>query len=210
MTSFLLVADVDSTLIADEVIELLADAAGTRAQVAEITARAMAGELDFAHSLRERVATLRGLPVSVIEHTIDRVTPSPGLADLVAAVHARGGRIGAVSGGFSQVLDVLAPRFGLDIWRANDLEIVDGRLTGAVRGDIVDAAAKAASLAEWAAAWHVPTSRTIAMGDGANDLLMMEAAGLSIAYCAKPVVRARATISIQRPDLREAIAYLPE
>lgn len=210
MISFLLVADVDSTLIKDEVIELLAEAAGTREQVKQITDRAMRGELDFAHSLRERVGTLAGLPVSVIADTIARVRPSEGLTELVDAVHERGGRIGAVSGGFSQVLDVLAPQFGLDLWRANDLDIASGQLTGRVRGEIVDGSVKAASLAEWARNWALPRDRTIAMGDGANDLAMMSAAGLSIAYCAKPVVREHAAVSIEVPDLREAIAYLPE
>ncbi len=209
MISFLLVADVDSTLIKDEVIELLADAAGTRDEVERVTARAIAGEIDFAHSLRARVATLAGLPTSVIEQTIAQVRPSDGLPELVAAVHQRHGKIAAVSGGFSQVLDVLAPRFGLDVWRANDLEIVDGLLTGRVTGTVVDAEVKAKSLQEWARAWSVSRNNTIALGDGANDLVMMDRAGLSIAYCAKPIVRERADVSVEIADLRHVIAYLP-
>lgn len=210
MTSFLLVADVDSTLIQDEVIELLAEAAGTREAVRVVTARAMAGELDFSESLRARVATLAGLPASVIFETIARVRPSVGLTELVEAVHARGGRICAVSGGFSQVLDVLGARFALDDWLANALEITDDRLTGRVDGEIVDGAVKARSLGAWAERWGIPLSATIAMGDGANDLEMMATAGLSIAYCAKPIVRERARVRIDRPDLRDAIAYLPD
>ncbi|HHW51130.1 MAG TPA: phosphoserine phosphatase SerB [Pseudoclavibacter sp.] len=210
MISFVLVADVDSTLIKDEVIELLADAAGTRAEVAQITARAMAGDIDFAESLRERVATLRGLPESVISETIRRVRPSNGLAELVDAVHRRQGRIGAVSGGFSQVLDVLAPQYGIDMWRANSLSIRDGHLLGEVTGTIVDARVKAQTLRQWSADLGLPSAQVIAMGDGANDLLMMDEAGLSIAYCAKPRVREHAQVSIDVPDLREVIPYLPQ
>ncbi|MBN9607023.1 MAG: phosphoserine phosphatase SerB [Actinomycetales bacterium] len=206
--SLLVVLDVDSTLIEQEVIELLADAAGAREAVADITRRAMEGELDFAASLRERVATLAGLPVSVVDGVADRVVVTAGVPELVARVHALGGSIAAVSGGFHEVLDPLAARLGLDTWRANRLEVAEGRLTGRVDGPIVDAAAKAAALAEWAAETGTPIPRTVAIGDGANDLLMMEAAGLSIAFDAKPRVRAAADLVLPGRDLARVIPLL--
>ena len=204
----LVVIDVDSTLIQDEVIELLADAAGSREAVAAVTDRAMQGELDFAASLRERVLTLAGLPETVVDDVHGRIRPTPGARELIAGVHAVGGVIGAVSGGFHELLDPLAGRLGLDRWSANRLEVSGGRLTGLVSGAIVDARAKADSLKAWASDLGVPPSRTIAIGDGANDLLMMAAAGLSIAFNAKPIVRAHAHVSIDTNDLGQVLALL--
>lgn len=203
----LVVLDCDSTTIQDEVIELIAEAAGTRELVAEVTERAMRGELDFAQSLRERVATLAGTPESVFEETYRRVRPTPGIHELVAAVHERGGRVGVVSGGFHEVLDPLAVDLGIDLWRANRLEVADGALTGRVLGAIVDAEAKAAALREWAEAERIPLSATVAIGDGANDLRMMEVAALGVAFNAKPIVRERADVSIE-DDLALAIPLL--
>lgn len=203
----LVVLDCDSTTIQDEVIELIAEAAGTRELVAEVTERAMRGELDFAESLRERVATLAGTPESVFEQTYRRVRPTPGIHELVAEVHARGGKVGVVSGGFHEVLDPLAVDLRLDFWRANRLEVVDGRLTGRVLGAIVDADAKAAALAEWAAAEGIPLSATAAIGDGANDLRMMDVAALGVAFNAKPIVREHADVAIEH-DLQLAIPLL--
>jgi len=203
----LVVLDCDSTTIQDEVIELIAEAAGTRELVAEVTERAMRGELDFAQSLRERVATLAGTPESVFEETYRRVRPTPGIHELVAAVHERGGRVGVVSGGFHEVLDPLAADLGIDLWRANRLEVADGALTGRVLGAIVDAEAKAAALREWAEAERIPLSATVAIGDGANDLRMMEVAALGVAFNAKPIVRERADVSIE-DDLALAIPLL--
>ncbi|MBL5973431.1 MAG: phosphoserine phosphatase SerB [Candidatus Leucobacter sulfamidivorax] len=203
----LVVLDCDSTTIQDEVIELIAEAAGTRELVAEVTERAMRGELDFAQSLRERVATLAGTPESVFEETYRRVRPTPGIHELVAAVHARDGRVGVVSGGFHEVLDPLAVDLGIDLWRANRLEVADGALTGRVLGAIVDAEAKAAALREWAEAERIPLSATVAIGDGANDLRMMEVAALGVAFNAKPIVRERADVSIE-DDLSLAIPLL--
>ncbi|XPP25846.1 MAG: phosphoserine phosphatase SerB [Leucobacter sp.] len=203
----LVVLDCDSTTIQDEVIELLADVAGTRELVAEVTERAMRGELDFAESLRERVATLVGTPESVFEDAYRRVRPSPGVHELIAEVHARGGSVGVVSGGFHEVLDPLAADLNLDLWRANRLEVADGLLTGRVSGDIVDARAKAEALREWAAATGTPLTATVAIGDGANDLLMMEIAGLSVAFNAKPIVRERADVSVEQ-DLSLVIPLL--
>ncbi|QTX04733.1 phosphoserine phosphatase SerB [Agromyces archimandritae] len=204
----LLVFDADSTLIDQEAIELLAERAGSLERVAEVTGRAMRGELDFAASLRERVATLAGLPVEVFAEVRERMTPTRGARELIAAVRSRGGRTGVVSGGFHELLDPLAAELGLDHVRANRLEVADGRLTGLVDGPIIDAAAKREALAEWAAASGIHPRNTIAVGDGANDLLMLEAAGLGVAFCAKPVVRERADLAIVDRDLSNAIALL--
>jgi phosphoserine phosphatase len=206
---FLVVLDADSTLLEDEVIELLADAAGTRPQVAAITERAMRGEIDFAESLRERVATLAGLQDDVFRRAQQAVRVTRGAAELVRGVHAAGGTAGVVSGGFHEVLDTVAPGLGVDVWRANRLETADGVLTGAVDGEIVDAAAKAAALREWAAQHGVPMTRTVAIGDGANDLDMMRAAALGLAFNAKPAVRVRADLVIGPVDLAQVIPLLP-
>lgn len=208
MSKILVVFDVDSTLIEDEVIELLADVAGKRAQVAEVTERAMRGELDFAESLRERVAVLAGLPESVFTDVYARITPTKGVQELIDAVHAAGGLVGAVSGGFTQVLTPLAAKLGLDFARANDLEVQGGKLTGKVDGRIVDRAVKAESLLEWAAAAGIDPKNTIAVGDGANDLDMLATAGLGVAFNAKPLVRQTAQVVIERQDLRELIPLL--
>ena len=200
--------DVDSTLIQDEVIELLADFAGTRAEVAAITESAMRGELDFEKSLRTRVATLEGLDESVLQKTFESVRLSVGAKELITAVHAAGGRVGAVSGGFTQILEPLARSLNLDYHRANELEIVNGKLTGKVIGAVVDRQAKAAALLEWAQDFGVEPSWVAAIGDGANDLDMFDVAGLSFAYNAKPVVRELADIAIDIPDLRLAIPHL--
>ena len=201
MARFLVVLDVDSTLIEDEVIELLADAAGSREAVAEVTFRAMNGELDFAESLRERVATLAGLPETVFAEVAERVTVTRGVPEMIAGVHAAGGEVAVVSGGFHEIIDPLAERLGLDHWRANRLEVVDGRLTGAVIPPIIDAAAKAEALQEWADAAGIPIAQTLAVGDGANDLPMMALAGLSVGFDAKAPVRDVADVLLDTRDL---------
>lgn len=205
----LVVLDCDSTTIQDEVIELLADAAGTRSQVAEVTERAMRGELDFAESLRERVATLAGTPEAVFDDAFRRLRLSPGINRLIAEVHRRGGKVGVVSGGFHEVLDPLARDLGLDFWRANRLEVADGALTGHTVGPVVDAQAKADALREWAEASGIPLSATMAIGDGANDLKMMEVAAIGVGYNAKPVVQVAADASIEG-DLALAIPLLDQ
>jgi phosphoserine phosphatase len=206
---FLVVLDADSTLIRNEVIELIADEAGRGREVAEATEAAMRGEVDFATSLRSRVEALAGVPVSSFGRVLARIEPTPGVRELVAAVHDRGGAVGVVSGGFHEILDTVAPDLGVDIWRANRLATADGALSGVVEGVIVDAEGKAETLGEWAALHGVPLHRTIAIGDGANDLLMMAAAGLGIGFNAKPAVQARADIVIGPVDLREVIPLLP-
>ena len=208
MTRFLVVFDVDSTLIEDEVIELLAEAAGKRAEVAEVTERAMRGELDFAQSLRERVSTLRGLPESVIEETYQRIKITAGAQALIDAVHSAGGKVGAVSGGFNQLLAPLAEKLHLDFWRANELQIVETKLTGLVDGEIIDRQAKAQALREWANKCGLSMDRTIAVGDGANDLDMMTASGLSVAFNAKPKVRDEAQLVVANQDLSELIKVI--
>lgn len=208
MPRFLIVLDVDSTLIENEVIELLAEAAGSHDAVRDITERAMAGELDFAESLHERVATLAGLPESALADALAEVRVTAGAPELIRGVHAAGGLVCVVSGGFSGILDPLAVSLGLDRWRANRLAIVDGRLTGAVDGPIVDAASKAAALRDWADDASIPLARTVAIGDGANDLQMMRAAGLSVAFDAKPLVRAAADVAMSVRDLSQALPLL--
>lgn len=202
----LVVLDADSTLIREEAIELLAEEAGSLAHVAAVTERAMRGELDFAASLRERVATLAGVDTAVLPRVRERMTPTPGVEALIAGVHAAGGRIGVVSGGFHELLDPLAARLGLDFCRANRLVVADGRFTGEVDGPVIDAEAKAAALTEWAAASGVPLAQTIAVGDGANDLRMLGRAGLGVAFCAKPIVRAQADVAIDVADLSPVLA----
>ncbi len=208
MASFLVVLDVDSTLIEDEVIELLADAAGSLDDVARITASAMNGELDFAESLRARVSTLAGLPESVIAAVSAAVTVTRGVPELIAGVHAAGGCVAVVSGGFHEVLDPLATSLGLDFWRANRLERADGVLTGRVDGPIVDAEAKATALREWAAECGVPLRQTVAIGDGANDLAMMAITGLSIGFDAKAPVRDEADVVMDVRDLGQVLSLL--
>ncbi|MFK4113635.1 phosphoserine phosphatase SerB [Microbacterium sp. NPDC006705] len=206
---FLVVFDADSTLLRNEVIELIADEAGRGAEVAAATEAAMRGEVDFGSSLRSRVAQLAGVPLTAFERVRSRVEPTPGAAELIAAIHERGGAAAVVSGGFHEVLDHIAPGLAVDLWRANRLGTDGATLDGTVAGTIVDAEAKAASLREWADGHEVPLTRTIAIGDGANDLRMMAAAGLGVAFNAKPAVRRQADVVVGPVDLREVIPLLP-
>lgn len=205
---FLVVLDVDSTLIENEVIELLAEAAGSYAEVRDITERAMLGELDFAQSLHARVSTLAGLAVGTIAEVAESIRVTLGVPELIAGLHEAQSVVGVVSGGFHELLDPLAEALGLDHWRANRLEAVGGLLTGRVLGPVVDAQAKAQALREWAELYRIPISRTVAVGDGANDLEMMAAAGLSVAFDARPRVRAAANIVIDVRDLSQLLPAL--
>lgn len=205
---FLVVMDVDSTLIEQEVIEVLASFAGKEKEVAEVTERAMRGELDFAGSLRARVETLKGLSADVIQKTLEQIRVTKGAEQLISRIHGCGGKVGAVSGGFIQLLEPLAQKLNLDFYLANQLEVVSETLSGDVTGPIIDKPAKATALLDWAAQLEVPMKRTIAIGDGANDLDMMEVAGLSIGFNAKPRVRAKADILIDSGDLADVIALL--
>lgn len=203
----LVVMDVDSTLIQDEVIELLAAHAGREAEVAAVTERAMRGEIDFSESLHHRVAVLAGLPASVLDDVRDAVRLTPGARTLVATLQDLGFAVGLVSGGFIEVVRPLADSLGIRHAHANALEVVDGRLTGRVAGPVVDRAAKAETLRRFAELEGLPLSRTVAIGDGANDLDMLAAAGLGIAFNAKPAVRASADTSLSQPYL-DAVLYL--
>lgn len=199
----LVVMDVDSTLIADEVIELLADEAGCRAEVEAVTTAAMAGELDFETSLRERVRRLAGLEVAALDRAAARIRLTPGARTFVSTLQRMGFSVAVVSGGFTAFTDRLKADLGLDHAHANTLEIVDGRLTGEVVGPVVDRARKAELLREIATAEGILPSQAVAIGDGANDLDMLAASGLGIAFNAKPAVRARArtTVSVPRLDV---------
>lgn len=207
----LLLMDVDSTLTTTEAIDLLAHHAGVGPRVAEITERAMRGELDFAQSLTERVATLEGLPTAIFTEVGQAMTLSNGAAELIAAAHASGAKVGVTSGGFTQLVAPLAERLGLDFFNANQLEThhVDGeeRLTGRVSGPIVDRDQKARDLLRFAHAEGIDPALTVAVGDGANDLGMFAAAGLSVAYCAKPVTAAAADVAIGFPRLDAVAAF---
>ena len=209
MTSFLVVFDVDSTLINEEAIELLAEHSGNREKVAEITERSMRGEIDFSTSLIERVATLQGLPEYVIEQTAKSLTPTKGASELIQEIHARGGKAAAVSGGFIQLLYGLKRELDLDYAQANTLGVENGKLTGEVVGELVNREAKAKYLKLWAEENDIPLARTFAIGDGANDLGMMAIAGVSVAFCAKPIVRESADVVIDERDLRQVIELLP-
>lgn len=204
----LVVLDVDSTLIQQEVIEMLAAHCGREAEVAAVTARAMAGELDFEQSLRARVATLAGLPATVLEEVRRDIVLTPGARTLVRTLRRLGFTIGVVSGGFIEIVGQLATELGIHHARANRLEIVDGTLTGHVVGEVVDRAGKARALREFADLEGLPLSRTVAIGDGANDLDMLAAAGLGIAFNAKPLVRRQAHTSVTVPYLDSVLFLL--
>ena len=204
----LLVMDVDSTLIMEEGIDLLGEEAGVGAQVATITERAMRGELDFEAALRERVALLKGLPEDIFTQIAERIHFTPGAEDLVKELHKRGYKVGLVSGGFHETVDRLAEQLGIDYVKANRLEIQQGLLTGRVLGEIVTKDTKLAMLKAWAAENNLELNQTIAMGDGANDLPMIQAAGMGIAFMAKPIVREQAPYQIQERNLYRVIDLL--
>lgn len=200
--------DCDSTLITGEVIEMLAAHAGKEAEVAAVTARAMRGELDFEQSLRERVSVLAGLDASVIDEVAADIELTPGARTTINTLKRLGYKTAVVSGGFNQVLTGLAAELGLDYLRANTLEIVDGKLTGRVIGKVVDRAAKAEFLREFAADSGLAMQQTVAVGDGANDIDMISAAGLGIAFNAKPALRAVADAAVTSPYLDEVLYML--
>ena len=218
MTARLIVMDIDSTLINQEVIDLLGEEAGVGEQVAQITERAMRGELDFKQALEERVGLLAGLDESVFERTFERVTFTPGALELVRSAHSKGWKVGVVSGGFHEVADkIVAARLdflgfhevadkivaaaGIDFCLANRLEVVDGKLTGKLAADIVTKESKLIQLLDWAVECGVDMAHTVAIGDGANDIPMIQAAGTGIAFCAKPKTREAAPFAIDERNL---------
>jgi len=204
----LIVFDVDSTLVQGEVIEMLAAKAGAEGKVAAITDAAMRGELDFAQSLEQRVATLAGLPATVIDEVADQLELMPGARTTLRTLRRLGYACGVVSGGFRRIIEPLAEELMLDYVAANELEIVDGTLTGRVIGPIVDRAGKATALREFAQHAGVPMAQTVAVGDGANDIDMLAAAGLGIAFNAKPALREVADASLSHPYLDTVLFLL--
>ncbi|MFC7756410.1 phosphoserine phosphatase SerB [Tsukamurella soli] len=204
----LVVFDVDSTLVQGEVIEMLAAHAGREAEVAAVTAAAMRGEIDFTESLHRRVAALAGLPATVIDEVAANLQLTPGARTTIRTLKRLGYRCGVVSGGFTAVIEPLAAELELDFVRANRLEVADGRLTGHVVGDVVDRAAKARALREFAAAAAVPLELTVAVGDGANDIDMLSTAGLGIAFNAKPALREVADAALSYPYLDAVLFFL--
>ena len=204
---YLVVMDVDSTVIQDEVIDLLAAEAGQQEAVAAITERAMSGEIDFSESLHQRVGLLAGLPESVLTRVRDRIQLTPGARTLCRTLNRLGYRIALVSGGFTQVVAPIARELGVAELRANTLEIEDGFLTGRVVGEIIDRPGKRKTLEDLAVRFGIPRGRTVAIGDGANDIDMLEAAGLGIAFNAKPIARAAADASVSVPFL-DSVLYL--
>ena len=204
----LIVFDVDSTLVQGEVIEMLADRVGAGAEVAAITEAAMRGELDFADSLRKRVATLAGLPAQVLDEVAEELQLTPGARTTIRTLRRLGFHCGVVSGGFRRIIEPLAHDLMLDFVAANDLEIVDGVLTGRVLGPIIDRAGKAKALRDFAEQVGVPMEQTVAVGDGANDIDMLTAAGLGVAFNAKPAVREVADASLSHPYLDTVLFIL--
>lgn len=197
----LVVLDGDSTLFTGEGIDLVAAHAGTQEEVAAITAAAMRGELDFAQSLRRRMGTLRGLPASVLDQVRQDYHFSPGAAQMVSAFHRRGVKVGVVSGGFRELVAPYAAEIGLDFVKANSFEVANGQLTGEPEGDIVTAETKETCLRSWASELGISVESCVAMGDGANDLKMVRAAGLGVAYLAKPALQATADARLSWPNL---------
>lgn len=206
----LVVVDVDSTLTRNEGIDLLAEFLSDEvaSSVSAITESAMRGEIDFEQALRQRVAALAGLSLEKVAQATAAVELTSGARELVQTLHEGGHLVGAVSGGFHQMIDPLAEGLGLDFHRANTLEVHDGRLTGGLIGPVIDAQAKAESLREWASVSGVNMIDTVAVGDGGNDVQMLQLAGLGIAFMAKPVAREAADVSIDVPDLREVLRLM--
>jgi phosphoserine phosphatase len=204
----LLVMDMDSTAIQIECIDEIAKLAGTGELVSEVTERAMRGELDFTASLRQRVATLKDADASILLQVRDALPLMPGLAQLVLKLETLGWKVAIASGGFTFFAEYLRDKLHLDAVFANELEIRDGKLTGNVLGDIVDAKYKANTLRKLAEKYEIPTAQTVAIGDGANDLPMIKAAGLGIAYHAKPKVNEQAEVTIRHADLMGVFCIL--
>ncbi|MFP7707851.1 phosphoserine phosphatase SerB [Trueperella sp. LYQ141] len=202
-----IITDVDATFITTEVIEMLAQHAGSYELVQDITRQAMSGEMDFRQSLNARVATLSGLPRQVFDDILHDIRPTSGADQLVHAVHQRDGYFGLVSGGFDEIVGPLAQRFQIDAFLANHLEIHQGKLTGRVTGPVVDAEAKVAALLRWCSHWGIRPEQVVCVGDGANDLPMMAAAGAGIAFCGKPLVTRYADAAVNIPRL-DAVAAL--
>jgi len=204
----LCVMDVDGTLIAEEVIDLLGREAGCEAEISEITNQAMRGELDFETSLRARVALLKGLPISVFDTVFKSIHLSKNAPKFISILQKNDILVGLVSGGFSPIVERLAKHLGISYFSANQIEVKDGFLTGQLVGEIVTGQVKKATLERWRKELGLPKERTIAIGDGANDLLMLKTAGIGIAFCAKDVVKAEVACHVDTRDLLEVLPLI--
>ena len=207
----LCVMDVDGTLILEEVIDLLGREAGREAEIAQITSQAMRGEIDFESSLRKRVSFLEGLPDSVFDNVFNSIHLSLNVQEFISILQKNGILVGLVSGGFTPIVERLAKSLGIAYFSANQLEVKDGHLTGKLVGQIINPEVKKATLEKWREKLKLSKERTIAIGDGANDLLMLKSAGLGIAFCAKEVLRKEIPHHVDKRDFLEVlplIAYL--
>ena len=204
----LCVMDVDGTLILEEVIDLLGREAGREEEISQLTSRAMRGELDFESSLRKRVSFLEGLPVSVFEKVFNSIHLSPNAQEFVSILQKNGILVGLVSGGFSPIVERLAKSLGITYFSANQLEVKDGLLTGKLVGHIISPEVKQATMEKWRKEFKLPKERTVAIGDGANDLLMLKSAGLGIAFCAKEVLKKEIPNHVDKRDFLEVLPLI--
>lgn len=204
----LCVMDVDGTLIAEEVIDLLGKEAGCEEEISQLTRQAMRGELDFETSLRARVALLKGLPISVFDTVFKSIHLSKNAQEFISILQKKGILVGLVSGGFAPIVERLAESLGISYFSANQLEVKDNFLTGRLVGDIVTGQVKQATLEKWRKELGLPKERTIAIGDGANDLLMLKTAGCSIAFCAKEVVKSEIACHVDTRDFLEVLPLI--
>ena len=204
----LCVMDVDGTLIAEEVIDLLGKEAGCEEEISQITRQAMRGELDFERSLRARVALLKGLPISVFDTVFKSIHLSKNAQEFISKLQKKGILVGLVSGGFAPIVERLAKSLGISYFSANQLEVKDGFLTGKLVGEIVTAQVKQATLEKWRKELKLPKERMIAIGDGANDLLMLKTAGIGIAFCAKEFVKVEIACHVDKRDFLEVLPLI--
>ena len=204
----LCVMDVDGTLILEEVIDLLGREAGCEEEISRLTSQAMRGELDFESSLRKRVSLLEGLPVSLFEKVFNSIHLTPNAQEFVSILQQNGILVGLVSGGFTPIVETLAKSLGIAYFSANQLEVKEGFLTGKLVGAIISPEVKQATLEKWRKEFKLPKERTIAIGDGANDLLMLKSAGLGIAFCAKEVLKKEIPHHVDKRDLLEVLPLI--
>lgn len=204
----LCVMDVDGTLILEEVIDLLGREAGCEEEISQITSQAMRGEIDFESSLRKRVSLLEGLPVSAFDKVFNSIHLSPNVQEFISILQKNGILVGLVSGGFTPIVERLAKSLGIAYFSANQLEVKDGLLTGKLVGQIISPEIKQATLEQWRKELQLPRARTVAIGDGVNDLLMLKSAGLGIAFCAKEVLKKEIPNHIDKRDFLEVLPLI--
>lgn len=204
----LCVMDVDGTLILEEVIDLLGREVGREEEISQITSRAMRGEVDFESSLRKRVSLLEGLPVSVFDKVFNTIQLTPNVQEFISILQKNGILVGLVSGGFTPIVETLAKSLGIAYFSANQLEVKDGLLTGKLVGQIINPQVKKETLGKWREKLKLPKERTIAIGDGANDLLMLKSAGLGIAFCAKEVLKKEIQYHVDKRDFLEVLSLI--